>query len=230
MKRLLLVLAALAAPHVCLAADTKLEVLPSDAKAVLECFNSDGWLARCRVVEETPKDKGVGAAALKFSACTRLDQHDQALFGPTQPDWKIYRLPLSFAGVRLPIDLSHVGCVAEPNLDIIGTSPVTSGPVPDAKMLKLLWVRVPNGDDYAANYPPAAQDAGVQGFSVLDCAVAETGLLADCVIVREAPACCGFGLAALRMSKFWQMRDRNDPRVRVENGRWRTTISWVLAQ
>lgn len=64
------------------------------------------------------------------------------------------------------------------------------------------WVRRPR--DLARYYPPRALERGMEARVVMDCAVSTQGLL-NCSIVSETPANWGFGDAALRISRDYQM-------------------------
>ena len=64
------------------------------------------------------------------------------------------------------------------------------------------WVRQPR--DLARYYPDRALRREVEGRVVLDCGVSIRGAL-DCAVVSETPANWGFGEAALRISRDYQM-------------------------
>jgi protein TonB len=73
---------------------------------------------------------------------------------------------------------------------------------PPPTILNPQWVRRPR--DLARYYPARALSRGQEGRAVLDCVVSVTGALA-CVVVSETPASWGFGDAALRISRDYQM-------------------------
>ncbi len=82
------------------------------------------------------------------------------------------------------------------------------------------WVRVPrNLERY---YPRRALERGIQGSATLNCAV-DTGGRLDCAVVSETPANWGFGDAALRISRDYQMVPATRDGVPVE-GRHRMVI------
>lgn len=64
------------------------------------------------------------------------------------------------------------------------------------------WVRVPR--DLGRYYPQRALERGVEGSVTLDCLVNTIGAL-SCQVVSENPAAWGFGQAALRISRDYQM-------------------------
>ena len=64
------------------------------------------------------------------------------------------------------------------------------------------WVRRPR--DLARYYPARALARGQEGRAVLDCAVSVTGTL-SCIVASETPANWGFGDAALRIARDYQM-------------------------
>ncbi|WP_141653070.1 TonB family protein [Phenylobacterium immobile] len=60
--------------------------------------------------------------------------------------------------------------------------------------------RWPNEREMGAAFPAAAWKAQQKGEAVLDCAVSESGALADCRIAHEAPEGYGFGAALLSLT------------------------------
>ncbi|HEX8570472.1 MAG TPA: energy transducer TonB [Caulobacteraceae bacterium] len=67
------------------------------------------------------------------------------------------------------------------------------------------WVARPSGSDVARAYPPAARAAGVHGRATLGCEVTPSGMLANCVVIAEAPQGYGFGAAALSLVPYFRM-------------------------
>lgn len=87
-----------------------------------------------------------------------------------------------------PQQSSFVADYAEPY-----SPPVVSNPQ---------WVRRPR--DLARYYPPRALERGMEARVVMECAVSTQGLL-NCSVVSETPENWGFGDAALRISRDYQM-------------------------
>jgi TonB family protein len=55
-------------------------------------------------------------------------------------------------------------------------------------------------------YPAAAAQKGVTGFAILDCKVAEGGVLKSCTIVNESPRGENFGPAAMVLAMRKRIR------------------------
>ncbi len=64
------------------------------------------------------------------------------------------------------------------------------------------WVRQPR--DLARYYPERALQREIEGRVVLDCGVSVQGVL-SCAVISETPPNWGFGQAALRISRDYQM-------------------------
>jgi len=73
------------------------------------------------------------------------------------------------------------------------------------------WLRRPSGDDVASVYPMNAQRRGVSGRGEIACLVAADGRVYDCKVLSEEPAGFGFGDAALRLARYFQMRPGYEP-------------------
>jgi periplasmic protein TonB len=77
------------------------------------------------------------------------------------------------------------------------------------------WVRRPGAEDIARVYPAQAAKEGLIGQAIIGCHVAPSGVLEACAVVREEPAQAGFGDAALRLARYFQVRPAgasgNDP-------------------
>ncbi len=67
------------------------------------------------------------------------------------------------------------------------------------------WLRRPNAHDFAELYPLAAVRAGVSGRAMIGCRVLASGLLTACLVIDESPAQFGFGAAAVKMARAFQM-------------------------
>lgn len=67
------------------------------------------------------------------------------------------------------------------------------------------WSKTPSQAEMTAAYPPEALKVNLAGSAVVECTVAPTGELADCVVTAESPPGAGFGAAALALSPKFQM-------------------------
>jgi len=74
----------------------------------------------------------------------------------------------------------------------------------DHKMI--VWMKRPNGSDIGRAYPDDAARKGVGGSAMIQCAVDEKGRLAPCTVLAETPSGAGFGAAALKLARVFQMR------------------------
>ncbi len=62
-----------------------------------------------------------------------------------------------------------------------------------------VWTQAASFDDLAKAYP--AKGGGVDGYAVARCAVARTGAMDACQLMKEMPDGHGFGLAVLKLAK-----------------------------
>jgi TonB family protein len=90
------------------------------------------------------------------------------------------------------------------------------------------WIRKPSGGDVDALYPMSAQRGRVNGRAVIGCSVAATGLLEDCAVIDESPAGFGFGAAALKMSRSFQMRPQTRDGVPVSGAQVSIPINFNI--
>lgn len=86
------------------------------------------------------------------------------------------------------------------------------------------WRRRPS--DLGRYYPERAIQRGVEGEVLLDCLVGTSGLL-NCSVSQETPASWGFGEAALRISRDYQMAPATRNGVPVE-GRYRMRVPFEM--
>lgn len=68
------------------------------------------------------------------------------------------------------------------------------------------WLKKPGAREFARFYPERAQRMGVGGQAVLNCIVAASGKVGNCVVVSETPSDMGFGEAAKKLAAYFQMR------------------------
>ena len=86
------------------------------------------------------------------------------------------------------------------------------------------WVRRPR--DLARYYPPRALERGMEARVVMDCAVSAQGLL-NCNVVSETPQNWGFGEAARRISRDYQMVPATRDGMPIE-ARYRLVVPFEL--
>ena len=70
----------------------------------------------------------------------------------------------------------------------------------------------------ARYYPDRAQRMGVSGHATIACTVNADGMVGDCSIISETPSDQGFGDAALKLSKLFQMKPKSLNGVPVAGG------------
>jgi periplasmic protein TonB len=88
------------------------------------------------------------------------------------------------------------------------------------------WLERPS--NLARYYPRRAVERGVEGFVLLDCIVATTGLL-NCDVISETPSGWNFGDAALRIAADHRMAPAMRDGVAVQ-GRYRMRVPFELNQ
>jgi len=113
---------------------------------------------------------------------------------------------------------------APPRAEQIGAVSEFVGPVGSPVIANPRWVRTPR--ELARYYPRRAMERGVEGQVVLDCLVTTIGSL-NCDVVSETPRNWGFGEAALRISRDYQMVPAMRDGVPVE-GRYRMVAPFRL--
>lgn len=67
------------------------------------------------------------------------------------------------------------------------------------------WRSRPSGADLARWYPPEAARNGVTGHAVIECRVAVSGRVEDCIVLSESPEGMGFGAATIGISSAFRM-------------------------
>lgn len=103
----------------------------------------------------------------------------------------------------------------------IGTG--TTGPV----YVKAVWSRFPDSEVMMQYYPARAQDAEVEGSSLLACTVADVKGRVRCEILSETPKGYGFGDAAVRAVESKGRADTSAGAVEV-GAVMRVKMAWTL--
>jgi TonB family protein len=87
------------------------------------------------------------------------------------------------------------------------------------------WLRKPSGEEFAQFYPVF----GVEGWAAIECGVTAEGKMEGCVVNSEEPKGLGFGAAALKISKFFQMKPKTLDGVPVGGGTFATRIRFTMS-
>ncbi|HEX7760889.1 MAG TPA: hypothetical protein VF459_15390 [Caulobacteraceae bacterium] len=93
-----------------------------------------------------------------------------------------------------------------------------------------LWEQIPSGDDFGKYYPLRTERYARPGCALIACRVGPNFRLTQCRLLVEQPPQWGFGEAALKLSRFFQMKPVDKEGRRVK-GRWvRIPVRFQLAQ
>jgi len=161
--------------------------------------NPDATLKDCAVHGERPQGKGLAAAAAMLA--------------------KDFKLALDPGDTR-PTDAMAV--------DIRFTFPDPSNPAP-VQITQPQWTQGPDPSKLQALYPPKAAEAGVRsGRGVVECAVAHSGALTACSVVREEPQGLGFGEAAVQIASVMAMNPWTEDGRPVDGARIRLPVDLQL--
>lgn len=90
------------------------------------------------------------------------------------------------------------------------------------------WIARPSGEILAKNFPGRAVRDGIDGRGVVVCKVSAKGRLNNCQIESETPPGYGFGEAALKTSRHFQMAPTTTDGQPVEGGTVRLPLVWRL--
>ena len=146
--------------------------LRMDGRALLSCYAApDGALAECQLFDESPKDAGVGDAALALSRHMRLEPTFE---GHTVAGARV------FVPFRFPVP-------ADPRFAAPPAPPRTPAQINAIEAVM-------------AYYPPIARGQGVQGIAFLKCGRDAQMRPTGCKAAYERPFGYGFGEAALRLA------------------------------
>lgn len=169
----------------------------AEGAAALSCrVGAGGYLARCRVVAEAPRNLGFGAAALKLAGAFKAPV--------ATGDGKDLRGRLTSLNFRF------------------GASPSAPAASP---MGKVRWAAMPSTEQFASLFPDAATKTGVTGARiVLACTVGPGGALLDCRAQTEDPPILGFAAAALALAPSFRARLWTDEGLPVVGGGVRLPI------
>ena len=88
-----------------------------------------------------------------------------------------------------------------------GTATRPAPPTP-AVITNPRWERQPSADQLMRAYPDRALRAEVGGRATVNCLVQPNGRVADCNLTSETPGDYGFGRAAQRLTRYFQISPR----------------------
>lgn len=92
------------------------------------------------------------------------------------------------------------------------------------------WISHPTAEHVKMLYPAHALKAGQSGSALIDCNVGNDGLLRDCRVQEESPSAAGFGAAAIRMSRYFQMEPVGRDGAPTSGGHVRVPIRFFPQQ
>ena len=144
-------------------------------------------------------------------------------FGALKSSQECSRIKLVGAACQL-----KAGEIADPR---VVQAETTGAAPPNARRSVITnpdWVRRPSGSEVDALYPALAKRSWVTGRAVIECGVMVSGLLEDCAIIDESPAGYGFGAAALKMSRSFQMRPQTRDGVPISGAQVMIPISFSM--
>jgi TonB family protein len=104
-------------------------------------------------------------------------------------------------------------------LAAVGTAASAQDASEDRMITRPDWERQPTREQMSALFPAAAMRAGKEGRAWIECSVATTGRMRDCVIIREEPEGYGFGAAALATASFFRMKPAEAEGMAIDGAR-----------
>lgn len=145
--------------------------------ATIQCqVQTDGSLKGCEILNETPRNNGIGSAAIKLSEQFKARVPEAA---PGRPTTGLV--------VQLVVPLNK--------------APNTGAP---RTITQPNWLTVPSAGAVASAFPATARERNVTGGTGrMSCAIAADGKLTDCTRGPELPAGSGFSDAALRLAGLY---------------------------
>jgi len=200
--------------------------------AELECrVAMNGGLEACKVLLASSPADAVGRAAVGLAERTmRMTVTDAS--GMDTPG-RLFQTQVSFpdrspnAPPPLMIGPVRDRDPRQPLPPVSATSLQPSPPPRSPIIMAPDWVRRPTAEDIAANYPPAAREAGVEGHATIICKVRANGTLELCSVVSESRQGLGFGDASLRLVKLFKMKPTQRNGAFVDGGTIRIPFVWT---
>lgn len=96
-------------------------------------------------------------------------------------------------------------------------------PAADVVIKDPIWTATPSADDYISAYPMAASTSG---GALLECRVADAGLLEACHVVNQFPAAIGFDQAALALAPKFVVAPDSKSGVSTKGQRVWVQVIW----
>jgi TonB family protein len=186
-----------------------------DAVSVDCVISQAGTLDHCKIDDEYAPERGFGLATME---ALKLFQTS-----PASRDGR----PVGGLHIALRMQWTPPSAgVAEAPFQAVVLS-IPSGPTAPLVIWHPDWMSQPTGDEIADLYPDAARARGIQGAAIIQCQVARSGGLTDCVSLQEAPLGEGFGEATVKVARHFVVRPTFDGKS-VEGGIVLIPMRWRL--
>ena len=157
-----------------------------DGRATIGCvITVEGFLEACKVLSEDPQGMGFGQAALQLAPQFRMSPKIRG--GKPVPGGEV-TVPVVWAG------LANGG----------------GRPAGQSLVLDPPWTVAPSAAQVAAAWPTAEAGDAPTGQAVLRCDLDKTGVPHACDVISENPMGKGFGKAAKRLSRSFQVVFESD--------------------
>lgn len=184
----------------------------------VDCVISEaGALDQCKIDDRYAPERGFGPATLE---ALKLFQTS-----PARRDGRpVGGLHIAFRTQWTPPSAS----AAEAPFQAVVLS-IPSGSTAPFVIWRPDWMRQPTGDELANLYPYAARANEIQGKAIIQCKVARSGSLTDCLSLWETPLGGRFSEATLKATRYFMVRPTFDGKS-VEGGIVLIPLKWQLGR